>query len=126
LTVKDIKQMNTKTIANRINYHPPQVTPAEYELTEEQAKLFPAFIAARNACNEAQAGYESMKRLLDLPKYQERQTVYLYAFIGKGRRRKRVCIGEIQCSPRAGYPVPPGWQNKVVDKLTPEIVKELE
>jgi len=103
----------------------PRADAMELELTEEQTKLFPGVILARNAYNAAKADYDRKRAELGLPVYEEKQTVLLYAFIGKGRKRRRVCIGEIQCAPRTGYMVPAGWQNKLVDKLTPEILNEL-
>ncbi len=103
----------------------PATSQVELELTDEQLTALPIFLAARERMNKAVSEAKRAKDKLALPEYQGEQTIAIYAYVGKGRKRRRVGVAEIQCSARVGYPVAPGWTNKLIDKLTPELLKEI-
>jgi hypothetical protein len=79
-----------------------------FKLSADQVKILPDFLAARDQFNVTSKAKEDVAKLLNLPKWEGKR-VNVQLVDGRGRP-----LAIVEVRHRDGYPVLPGWINKLV------------
>ncbi len=93
----------------KLNVVQTEAVPVEtLKLTPDQVKMLPEFFAAREQANAAAKQQKAVFDLLALPRF-DGPKVNVQLVDGRGRP-----LAIVEVRHRAGYPVLPGWTNKLV------------
>lgn len=79
-----------------------------FKLTADQIQVLPDYFRAREEFNAAAKTKESFAELLNLPKFEGKK-VNVQLTDSRGR-----VLAVVEVRQRDGYPVPPGWTNKLI------------
>jgi hypothetical protein len=93
----------------KLNVVQSEPVPVEiFKLTPDQVKILPEFLSARDQFNVTSKAKEDVAKLLNLPKWEGKK-VNVQLVDGRGRP-----LAIVEVRHRDGYPVLPGWVNKLV------------